>query len=150
MNLLLKIKEFLFKRKSTFVVSENLFPVNTIIDDRYLKSNSIKLGYDDQVDSIMDVFAKIEDFYKNDRYVIVVRHFYCDFAIVIVHPDGFNNRDDVLTLYADNNSRVGIFIGKYGQDIDHFKERLNEELYYRSGLYNIVKTISIKLLKDAK
>ena len=152
MTLLTKIKEFLFKRKSTFVMSENLFPVNTIIDDRYLKANSIKLGYDEQVDSKMDVFSKIENFYKKSRDIIVLRHFYCDFAIVIVHPDGFKRIDGNgnLTLFSTNDMTASIFIGKHGQDINHFKRELNEEIHYKYGFYNAVNTIDIKLLKRAK
>lgn len=150
MNFLTIFKNWFSKRKSTFVMSENLFPVNTIIDDRYLKANSIKLGYDEQIDSKMDIFSKIEEFYKKNKDIIVLRHFYCDFAIVIVHPNGFVRRDGGLTLFTNNSMTAGIFIGKHGQDIAHFKTKLNDEIFYKYGVFNAVKTINIKLLKDAK
>lgn len=148
MNLLTKIKEFLFKRKSTFVMSENLFPVNTIIDDRYLKANSIKLGYDEQIDSKMDIFSKIEEFYKTNNDIIVLRHFHCEVAIVIVDPNGFVRRDGKVTLFSNNRVTAGIFIGKRGQDIQKFKDALNERIHYKYGFYNVVNTIDIKILKD--
>ena len=150
MNFLTIFKNWFSKRKSTFVMSENLFPVNTIIDDRYLKANSIKLGYDEQVDSKMDVFSKIENFYKKNRDIIVLRHFHHDFAIVIVHPDGFKRIDGNgnLTLFSTNDMTASIFIGKHGQDINHFKRELNEEIHYKYGFYNAVNTIDIKILKD--
>lgn len=148
MNLLLKIKEFLFKRKSTFVMSENLFPHNTIIDDRYLKANSIKLGYDEQIDSKMDIFSKIEEFYKKNKDIIVLRHFYYEFAIVIVDPNGFTHRDGKFNLFSNNSMTASVFIGKHGQDIQKFKAALNEEIHYKYGFYNVVNTIDIKILKD--
>lgn len=150
MNFLTIFKNWFSKRKSTFVISENLFPINTIIDDRYLKANSIKLGYDEQIDSKMDIFSKIEEFYKKNKDIIVLRHFYCEFAIVIVHPNGFVRRDGGLTLFTNNSMTAGIFIGKHGQDIAHFKTKLNDEIFYKYGVFNAVKTINIKLLRVAK
>lgn len=148
MNLLLKIKEFLFKRKSTFVMMEDLFPHNTIIDDRYLRDNCTRLGYDDQIDSKMVIFSKIEEFYKTNNDIIVLRHFHCEFAIVIVNPNGFVRRDGKFTLFSTNSMTAGIFIGKRGQDIQKFKAALNEEIHYKYGFYNVVNTIDIKILKD--
>ena len=44
--------------------------------------------------------------------------------------------------------KASVFIGKHGQDIAHFKTKLNDEIFYKYGFYNVVNTIDIKILKD--
>lgn len=148
MILLSKIKNWFFRKKSTFAMVENLFPYNTIIDDKYLTNNSSTIGYDAQVDSKMDVFSKIEGFYKNNKDIIVLRHFHCTFALVIFHPYGFSNGK--LTLHTNVSTTACVFIGKHGQDIAKFKKELNNEIFYKYGFYNVIKEIDIKVLRDNK
>ena len=141
---LLKFIKSLFN-KPKFTMKENIFPFNTIIDNRYLLENNIGLEYSCQAEAKRDIFNKIESFYRSDRNVIVIRHFYPEFALVIVNTDSFAN--GTLTLFAVKGVTAGIFIGNHGQDIDHFKNRLNDRIHERYGFYNPVKTINIKIIK---
>lgn len=142
---LIKFIKSLFN-KPKFVMKENIFPFNTIIDNRYLLENNIGLEYSSQAEAKRDIFNKIESFYRGNRNVMVIRHFYYDHALVVVRPESFDN--GTLTLQAVEGLSASIFIGKHGQDIEHFKNRLNDRIYERYGFYNPVKTINIKIVGD--
>lgn len=146
MKLLVKIKDWFFKRRNNFVMEKNTFPVNTIIDNNYLMVNNIGLDYSSQLEAKMAIFSKIEKFYKNNRDIIVLRHFYPEFAIVIVDPIGFYKGE--LTLFGNSAATISRFIGNHGQDAIKFKTALNEKIFYKYGFYNSIEKISFKILKD--
>lgn len=133
------IKSLFNKPKYDYTIEEGMIPYNTIIDSRFLILDS------NNKDERLFIFKKIEEFYKENNDVIVVRHFYYDHALVVVHPESFDN--GILTLQAAEGLSAGIFIGRHGKDIDHFKSRLNSKVYERYGFYNPIKTINIKTIK---
>lgn len=146
MKLLVKIKDWFFKRRNNFIIGEDTFPVNTIIDNNYLMVNNIGLDYNNQLEAKWDIFSKIEKFYKSNKDIIVLRHFNPGFAIVIIDPSGYHKGE--LTLFGSSSATISRFIGNHGQDAIKFKTALNEKIFYKYGFYNSIEKISFKIIKE--